>query len=358
MYENDLTEKLKKYALNSDNYKNWRKEHTKVFNETFENAFSGNDDAQICLTAALINISQRNFEDAIPKLTYLKDICENLFDETSVSYFMGLNHEMLGNEQEMFECYEYVRSSSITLKFTIPFHPYYRTAKFAQRASECSKAMHYYRKALEFYDGAKITKHVSSVVSHIIYEIATLCLYMHDYEECRRYLAFSYQYDDSENQQRNYVNALLCALSDEKEECSKIINTLNPLFKGSCLETANKIFNKTEPHYFAVSQDRSSYKIFWDDFLKDEKAFRKMLSENETQKVQNVISEKLTHTLSFMNRSLDCMINENKGRFIIKLKNYRVKTLENELQALFEMKPAELSDWEFISVKEFENYWR
>ena len=75
MNENNLFEALKKYALDSDNYKKWRKEHTKVFGNLFEDAFSQNEEAQICLTAALINISQREFDLAMPKLDMLEKIC-------------------------------------------------------------------------------------------------------------------------------------------------------------------------------------------------------------------------------------------------------------------------------------------
>ena len=74
MNENDFYDELKKYALDNGNYKKWRKEHTKVFGKLFADAFSESEEAQICFTAALINISQRTFEQAMPKLDMLEGI--------------------------------------------------------------------------------------------------------------------------------------------------------------------------------------------------------------------------------------------------------------------------------------------
>lgn len=86
---------------------------------------------------------------------------------------------MLGNESEMNEHYEKVRTSNFAFVFPLPFHPYYRTAKFAHKDSECSKAIFYYQKALEFYDGTAPDTKTKSAVSQIIYDIATIYLYMH-----------------------------------------------------------------------------------------------------------------------------------------------------------------------------------
>ena len=84
MNENDFYDELKKYALDNGNYKKWRKEHTKVFGKLFADAFSESEEAQICFTAALINISQRTFEQAMPKLDMLEGMIANECDEAAI----------------------------------------------------------------------------------------------------------------------------------------------------------------------------------------------------------------------------------------------------------------------------------
>ena len=82
------------YPFNSENYASWRKEHEKVFGEIFSSAFSGNAEAEIQLTAALINITDRNFQGALQKLEELFCLRSSDDDLASLCYFTGLCYEM------------------------------------------------------------------------------------------------------------------------------------------------------------------------------------------------------------------------------------------------------------------------
>lgn len=359
MDQRDPYDELKNYAQNSENYKGWRREHTKIFGDLFKNAFRRNEEAQICFTAALTDISQRNFALAMPKLDLLESICESGPDETAVLYFKGLNYEMLGEEAKMTECYERLGSTSPTPKFPFAFHPYYRTAKFAQRDSECSKAVYYYRKALEFYDGTVPSPHEASVASRIIYDIATLYLYMHEYGACERFLEASYRYDPAQNQQRDYVRCILLAAQGKRDECTALLKTLSPFLRENCQPMTEAIFRGTDPHYCTVPQDRSLYGAFWSSFSKDEASIRALLADGKTEEAEAAVSGKLTEALGFMKRPLNCRIEraENgEGATVILCKNYRVKSLIAEHAALFALKPPHLHGWEFESVSEFEPF--
>ena len=191
--DDNLYETMKKYALNNQNYKNWRKIHQNVFGNIFSSAFEENEEAQIHLTAALIAISQRNFKKAASMLKILDDICFCEFDRAAVDYFTGLNYEMLEKEKKMTERYEKLLSSSVKIEVNLSFRPYYRTAKFAQRNSECSKAIYYYLKSLEFFDNAEATKQTSASSSQILYDIATVYMYMHEYDSAEHFLNLSVQ---------------------------------------------------------------------------------------------------------------------------------------------------------------------
>lgn len=352
----DYYEILKQYALNDNNYKGWRKEHTKIFGEIFSSAFAENTEAQIHLTAALINISKRNFAGAMPKLDILEAICTNDFDEAVVSYFKGLNHELLANEKEMNEYYENLRRSDVSLVFPLPFHPYYRTAKFAQRDSECSKAIFYYKKALEFYDGTVPNAKNKSTVSQIIYDIATLHLYTHDYEDCKSFLELSEKYDPTENQQRNFVTAILHAVQGRKSECYALVEGMNRFFRENLEPAVEAIFAGLDLHYCVVPQDRSAYGDFWSYMDSRKNELEELVFDEKTEDAQKIISGQLSEVLSFMKRNIDCRIDISDGCITVYCKNYRVKTLVSEYHALFSEKSDSLDKWHFISVNEFENY--
>ena len=354
MGENDFYEELSMFE--NENYQNWRKVHARAFGDLFENAFAENDEAQMCLTAALNNISKRNFDAAIPTLDMLEKIYSDEADEIAINYFKGLNYEMLGDEEKMTEYYEKLKSASDTPKFNIGLHPYYRTAKFAQRDSECQKSFYYYRKALDFYNDAALSSHSLKIASDIVYQIATLCLYMHEYEECERFLGFSYLYDEEENQQRDYVKAILHAAKGESDECRKMIEGLDSFLKDSCISKTEAIQSGTDPHYCTVLQDRSQYEEFWNSIQRDFQALKSTIMNGKIREAEGLVSQRLTEAMPFMNRKLDCKIEEENGIILVKCKNYYTKSLIAEYDALFSKKPTKLRNVEFVSVCEFGNF--
>ncbi len=351
----DYDELLKKYALKDSNYKKWRKEHTKMFGEIFSEAFKDNLEAQIHLTAALINISGRNFDAAFPKLNILEDVSISKYDRTVVNYFLGLNYELCGNEERMNYYYERLREQEVDFIFPLAFHPYYRTAKFAQRDSECSKSVYYYRKALSFYDGRTFDDKVSASASQIIYDIATVYLYMHEYEECERFLSRSEEINPLDNQQRNYVKAILFAVQNGFSESYSLAERMNRFFREYLDPMLDAIKENRDLHYCICDQDRSGYEEFWNWLTLNKEKLENLLASN-IEEASRLISEKLTSTLSFMKRKLDCRIEHNEENATLYLKNYSVKTLMSEYEALISLKPKSFCDWNFVSVNWFENY--
>ena len=81
-----------------------------------------------------------------------------------------------------------------------------------------------------------------------------------------------------------------------------------------------------------------------------------MVVDDKIEEAQQIISQKLTKALDFMKRALDCRIDKESDNIVIRCKNYRVKTLIEEYSVLFAAKPEKLSNWKFVSVKEFENF--
>lgn len=162
---------LKEQALENENYKQWRVIHGRAFGDVFLCAFEENDEAQIHLTAALIKISQRRFNEAMPQLELLKNFCFNDFDTAALNYFTGLNYEFLGNEAKMTEFYEKMQECDVDFSFNTAFHPYYRTAKLAQKSGEYYKALFYYNKALAIIDDTELDDKKSKVLTQINQDI-------------------------------------------------------------------------------------------------------------------------------------------------------------------------------------------
>jgi len=349
-------ELLTAYTLNDENYRKWREEHTKIFGELFSSAFEENAEAQIHLTAALINICMRNFTEAIPKLTLLESIAVSDYDRSVVNYFLGLNYEMLEDEEKMNEYYQKLTSFDIPFAFPISMHPYYRTAKFAQRASECTKSIFYYQKALSLYDGTIPNEKTKAGASQIIYDIATVYLYMHEYDKCEKFLGLSKEYDSRENQHRTYVTAILYAVQGKQKECQKLLNKMSAFLKRNCKPMTDNILAGKDMHYCSVPQDREHYSDFWHSITLNKHELEKELLSGDAEKVQALISDQLSSTLAFMKRRLDCLVEIQDSLITVYCKNYFVKTLMTEYEFLFLQKPEALENWKFISANHFENH--
>lgn len=348
---------LKEFALSNDNYNAWRKEHAKVFGEIFSCAFAESEECQIRLTSALINISQRDFVSAKAKLGILEGVCKSDYDCAVVNYFIGLNYEFLGEENEMSEYYQKLYVSNVSFVYpTISFHPYYRTAKFAQRDSECGKAIFYYQKALSFYDKIEdLNPKHKSLISQIIYDIATVYLYTHKYDECEKFLNLSKTYDSGDNQQRTYVTAILYAVQGRVDDSRNLLPKMSSFLRVNCEPMINAISTNKELHYAVVKQDNSNYFNFWSGIIAHKSKLEKLICSEKYLDVQKIISDLLSETLSFMKSQISCRIELSKTKITVFCKNYYVKTLVEEYKTLFAAKPKELSNWEFVSVYEFEN---
>ena len=318
----DIKQLLTNYALNDKNYKAWQKEHTKMFGDIFANAFAENKEAQIHLTAALVNISQRNFMSAMQKLDILDGICTNDYDRAALNYFWGLNYELVANEEKMNEYYQKLFDQKASFVFPLPFHPYYRTAKFAQRDSECGKSMFYYQKALSFYDDmTDLSPKIRSSASQIIYDIATLYLYMHKYDECQKFLTLSYEYDSSENQQRTYVTAILYAAQGKINDSKNLLGCMSSFLRINCEPMIDAIAQQKDLHYSVVEQDKSSHTSFWKVFVDSKSHLEKLVADKKYADCQKIISDMLSKTLPFMKRQIDCRIQSSQDAIVVRCKN-------------------------------------
>lgn len=231
---NEFLTSFQEYGFNSEQYKEWRKIHTNTFGDVFSLAFEDSQDAQLFLTAALIKISKRDFLNGLSLLKQLEDFCVCEFDSFALYYFIGLCFEFIGNEEQMTEYYEKMREYNVDYSFRIVFHPYYRTAKFAQRKSENEKSLHYYKEAMNFYFGQEETAEKRENIGHLYYEMGTVFLSCKNYKKSREFIEKSCQYSPKENHHRNYVTAILCAIEGNKEESERLVNGLPDYLKTEC----------------------------------------------------------------------------------------------------------------------------
>lgn len=241
---NEFVNLLQEYTLDNENYKQWRKIHGKAFGKVFLSALEESSEAQIHLTAALIKISKRDFDGGLAILLMLENLCFNDFDCFSIFYFIGLCYEFLENEKKMNQYYEKMREYDEIYSFKIAFHPYYRTAKFAQRKSENKKALNYYNKALELYPENETDKVKLENMAQIYYDMATIYLSCQEYEKSWKFVEKSCKCSPAENPQRNYIMAILYAIEGKREEAKKIVNGLPDYLKEPCKQIISTINNK------------------------------------------------------------------------------------------------------------------
>ena len=238
---NEFHDLLTEYALDNENYIKWRDMHGRVFGDVFLSAFEESPEAQIHLTAALIRISNRDFDGGLSKLLMLEDFCCSDFDCFSLSYFMGLCYEFLENEQKMNKYYDKMLTYGFDLHFIIAFHPYYRTAKFAQRKSENAKALEYYKKAYKLYSDDETDAVKLENLGQLCYDLGSVYLSVKDYKKSREFLEKSYRFSPAENPQRSYVLAILCAIEGKKDESKQLVDSLPDNLKVICKQIISSI---------------------------------------------------------------------------------------------------------------------
>lgn len=231
---NEFSDLLLEHTLENENYRQWREIHGKAFGKVFLSAFNDSPEAQIHLTAALIKISNRDFNGGLAILLMLEKICFNDFDCFALCYFIGLCYEFLENEEQMNEYYEKMLEYDENYLFIIAFHPYYRTAKFAQRKSENAKALSYYKKALQLYSENETDSVKLQNIGQIYFDMCTVFFSCADFERSREFLEKSCKYSPAENPQRNYIMAVLYAVEGKSDESRKIIESLPDYLKADC----------------------------------------------------------------------------------------------------------------------------
>lgn len=241
---NEFVDLMQTYTLDNENYKQWREIHGKVFGDVFLKAFEESAEAQIHITAALIKISKRDFDGGLAILLMLENICFKDFDCFALFYFIGLCYEFLENEEQMKEYYEKMLEYYDNSSFMIAFHPYYRTAKFAQRKSENIKALNYYNKALEIYSENEADSVKLENMGQIYYDMATIYLSCNDFEKSWEFIEKSCKCSPAENPQRNYVTAILYAVQGKRDEAKKLVDSLPDYLKEPCEQIISSINNK------------------------------------------------------------------------------------------------------------------
>ncbi len=241
----DFFGSMQEYALDSENYKKWRKIHGNAFGYVFSSAFEDSPELQMHLTAALIKVSKRDYDSGLSMLKQLEDFCLCDFDSFALNYFIGLCFECMENEEQMNIYYEKMCESDLNYSFTMAFHPYYRTAKFAQRKSENEKSLHYYNKALEVYLEQDETDDKKETIGQIYYEMGTVCLSCGALKKSREFLERSCEYSPIENLQRTYVTAILCAAEGNIAESEKLVNSLPDYLKTECQRLIDSILHKS-----------------------------------------------------------------------------------------------------------------
>lgn len=144
-------------------------------------------------------------------------------------------------ETQISKYYDKMLTYGFDLHFIIAFHPYYRTAKFAQRKSENAKALEYYKKAYELYSDDETDAVKLENLGQLCYDLGSVYLSVKDYKKSREFLEKSYRFSPAENPQRSYVLAILCAIEGKKDESKQLVDSLPDNLKVICKQIISSI---------------------------------------------------------------------------------------------------------------------
>ena len=338
----------------NENYKGWYEVHKGAFGEIFTDAYADSQEGRVMLTAALNKLSRQDTSGALVILTELGALTEGETDMRALEYFTGLCCEMSGDSESAEEHYTKMAECGGNTKFALPFHPYYRTAKFAQRDSEPRKAEYYFKKAMALYEGYPIEGEVAVSVSMILYDIATLRIFMHDYSEGERLLSLSEKMLPGFNPQREYLKAILLAVKDDGDGAYRIRDMLKEPFKKSITEFIEQILDGRHLHYCESERSRSGYKKFLKTLSDKSGDIARMISEEQTAEIEDLIDGMLTKCFSYMSFSFKkCRAVIENGDLTVYLKTGCSRTLMREYTALLEGKTKELG---FINLRVVEYF--
>ena len=139
----------------------------------------------------------------------------------------------------------------------------------------------------------------------------------------------------------------------KENEARELASGLNSFYREHLDPMINAIIGGTDPHYCETPQDRSGYKEFWSRLSEVKRELETIIIKGRSSDAESIISQRLSNTLAFMKRNLDCRIELTEGIITVKCKNYRVKSLIKEYEALISEKPGNFDNWHFSLIDEF-----
>ena len=195
-----------------ENFQNSWDTHMAAFGPILAPAFKDNFEAKIHLTAALNNISRREFEKCFIKLNILKDMCSS--DEDCAAWFfcMGLAFEFSGMKDEMLryynECVKYEPSFSL---------PYLMIAKCSHAEGNPAFAEKYYEKAVHFLEEEHLPTQTPRIISSVYVNYFSCLTSIGKYSEAETYLKESEEIFQDFPERLHYAAILYAYMGNNKK---------------------------------------------------------------------------------------------------------------------------------------------
>ena len=343
-----LADKLAKKTFESDTFQKSWAVHMAAFGPILEPAFVESYQARVHLTAALGDLSRRELSKAATKLEQMRKYIETDADKTAWLFFMGLLNEFAGNREQMLACYTY--ANEYEHRFYLP---YMKVAKFHLDSHLYDRAEENYRAAIGCFDGTGLDGQDKLLLGSAYTNLATCLTMTHRYEEAEAALATSRTLFP-EGAGRAAVEAVLFALRGDREQadaCLEILKTHAPAVLAEVRETVEKIFSKTDPHFFPLPVEDAKIAAFWDWFLSSGPALKQQLDREEYEQAMTAIGEKLLEAFPFLEENPYLGLGKDDNVYVIELHDLYFVAIAEAYEKLLEARPAEIEEnWQFVPV--------
>jgi len=340
-----FAEKLAKKTFLSDKVQQSWVVHMAAFGPILENAFAEDYSSRVHLTAALNNISRREFSQGLEKLKKIQPECRNDADKAAWLFFTGLLLEMAGDKHQSLVLY--MQANDFHHRF---YMPYLKIAKMAHEDNVYQMAEENYRTAIGCFDATGLDNQSKTILASAYGNLATCLTMMHRVPEAEEALAMSRQLIP-ENPALAATEAVICAVKGNAEDAKAQLDILQSYYPPALEKTAEdveKLLNKSHSHFFLVPTEETPLRDFWQWF---ERAANSLEERFETSGEDSIHDEILDHLSTCFSEEIhpaQIDISIEDGMYVLEFQDFFSVSLQAGYEALLNLCPREsLSRWRF-----------
>ena len=338
-------EKMAKKTFLSDKIQQSWSVHMQAFGPILENAFAEDYASRIHLTAALNNISRREFSQGLEKLKKIQPECKNDADRAAWLFFTGLLLEMAGDKHQSLVLY--MQANKLHHRF---YMPYLKIAKMAHEDNVYLMAEENYRAAIGCFDGTGLDSQSKTILASAYGNLATCLSMMHRFSEAEEALALSRQLIPN-NPSLAAIEAVLCAVKGDDAGAKSQLDILQAYYPPALEKTAedvDMILNKTHSHFFLIPTEEAPLRDFWQWFAETAESLEAAFEQGGEDAIHGAILDRLSTCFREEIHPAQIDISPEDGMYVLEFQDFFSVSLKAGYETLLSLCPREsLPHWRF-----------